>query len=460
MKVEHTVKNIIVIGAGLHFRERYYPVLCKAAADSQLRIMLVIDLLPEKERICGFFSGKEVSPEHYLFLQEKYRHYIHNNELDDLLPENFEIENIDGVLICTEPKAHKIYALWAIRKGLHVFCDKPLTAFSDLSEAESLLGDFHEISDELSRRQVNFVLSCERRAHAGYDYVKTYLTELITRFRVPVTFIDIHFGGGMWNMPDEFFFRENHPYKYGYGVLLHSGYHYIDLLFDLMSVNKLLYPDLGCAELKATAIRPADQLGIIGNTHYEQLLGTDRFMPYFDRYNVDMMKEFGETDIMIMGSFKSGDKTASLYNLKLMETSVSGRSWHKLPENTYINNGRMRQERVTIHVGPLCTIHVSSHSFAKQKTADNIEHFSIEIINNTRVTGYETHIKIDRKDLSRIYPDLPLHSGMNVLARQWQLKDYLQGGNGRSPLTSHLEPVWFISEVYSRLKVYGHEIAG
>lgn len=37
----------------------------------------------------------------------------------------------------------------------------------------------------------------------------------------------------MWNTEEEIFSREDHPYRYGYGALCHSGYHYIDILSGL-----------------------------------------------------------------------------------------------------------------------------------------------------------------------------------------------------------------------------------
>ena len=33
---------------------------------------------------------------------------------------------------------------------------------------------------------------------------------------------------------------ENHPYKYGYGKLFHSGYHFIDLLAEFVKLNKFV----------------------------------------------------------------------------------------------------------------------------------------------------------------------------------------------------------------------------
>jgi hypothetical protein len=269
---------------------------------------------------------------------------------------------------------------------------------------------------------------------------------------VPITFIDIHFGGGMWNMPDELFYRENHPYKYGYGVMLHSGYHYIDLLFSLMSLNKILYPDMYASTLHALEISPADHLGMIDQAAYERCLHTDRFSEYFQPESISRLRDFGETDVTLTGDFKSHGKRVSHYCLKLMETSASNRGWHQLPENTYISNGRLRQESVIIHVGPLCSVHINSHSLSKQQSAEKTEHFTIEIISNTNVTGRAGYIQLNRQDITEMYPELPLNKGMNVAARQWQLQNFLQGGDAHSSLLSHRESIAFIDKVYRQLQ--------
>ncbi|WP_170117388.1 Gfo/Idh/MocA family oxidoreductase [Chitinophaga ginsengisoli] len=443
------IQHIIVVGCGLHFRERYYSVLQQQA---DMRISMVIDLEAEEERIRHFFSDKSLTPEQYLFLPDQYRNDLTPEELDKLLCGRIYKKAIDAVIICTEPKAHKAYAIWAVRNNLHVFTDKPLTAFSSRQSSESLLQDFYDISGEIRNEQLNFVVSCERRAHTGYNYVRQFLSDLIRTYRVPITFIDIHFGGGMWNMPDELFYRENHPYKYGYGVMLHSGYHYIDLLFSLMSLNKILYPDMHASTLHALAISPADHLGMIDQAVYERCLHTDRFSEYFQPDNISRLHDFGETDVTLSGDFKSNGKRISHYCLQLMETSASNRGWHQLPENTYISNGRLRQESVIIHVGPLCSIHISSHSLSKQQSADKTEHFTIEIINNTNVTGHAGYIQLNRKDITDMYPEMPLNKGMNVAARQWQLQNFLQGGDAHSSLSSHREGIAFIDKVYRQLQ--------
>ena len=58
--------------------------------------------------------------------------------------------------------------------------------------------------------------------------------------------------------------KENHPYKYGYGKLFHSGYHFIDLLSDLIKINNNLCKTKAITNfnLYSNSFTPKDELGV------------------------------------------------------------------------------------------------------------------------------------------------------------------------------------------------------
>ena len=80
---------------------------------------------------------------------------------------------------------------------------------------------------------------CQRQYHRGYEKIKDILTKVVNEYKVPITNIDIFHSDGAWEMPHDLD-KENHPYKYGYGKLFHSGYHFIDLLSDFIKINDSL----------------------------------------------------------------------------------------------------------------------------------------------------------------------------------------------------------------------------
>ena len=71
-------------------------------------------------------------------------------------------------------------------------------------------------------------------------------------------------------MPDEFIYRENHPYKYGYGKLFHSGYHFVDLLTWLLeSNNELINKKITKASIYSEAYKPSDFVYNFNNDDYK-----------------------------------------------------------------------------------------------------------------------------------------------------------------------------------------------
>ncbi len=199
-------------------------------------------------------------------------------DLHSFLSAQAQALGADAVIICTEPKAHKAFALWALELGLPVFMDKPITAFPDYDAVESLATDFDELVYARNRVGARVVISCERRMHHGYAYVEAFLRRFIAEHRVPITYINVHFGGGVWMMPWEFGLLENHPFKYGYGILLHSGYHYLDLLVRLAALNLVIEPiELDRPRVQVNATFPDEALDASSGDLCERLFPARTF---------------------------------------------------------------------------------------------------------------------------------------------------------------------------------------
>jgi hypothetical protein len=457
-------QNIIIIGCGLHFRERYYSVLEQCAADHGLSIELVIDLDSQQTQVLDFFSDQALRPKNCIFVSEKFRNTISVADCRALFNPFINEKRIDAIMICTEPKAHKTYALWAIENQWSIFMDKPISAFDNIDKSNLLYDDYQEIQQALIYwGNVNFVVSCERRMHPGYQFIQKYIQEIVGVTKVPVTHIDIYFGGGMWNMPNEYFFRENHPYKYGYGVLLHSGYHYIDLMMQILNNNNLLFPvDPENIELKSYVMRPSDLIHILDNTFYRQYFPGHALDSYMNKSSRNRLQKFGETDLMMMGQLRNNSYNVTNLNMRLLETTASMREWTHLPENTYIDNGRLRQENIIIHIGPICSIQVLCGSKGFKKTVDQngVENFDIRIINNCKITGKPEYIAMDRQDLSSEFPDIKVTEKLNIYSRQKQLKEFFADRDGFSGFSSHEDSMILLTKIFNSLNVYQNELKG
>ncbi|MCH9610402.1 MAG: hypothetical protein S4CHLAM81_12950 [Chlamydiales bacterium] len=354
--------SIVVLGCSDHFRARYF--------RQGLDIRLIVDLKSREKEIRAFF-GDSVPMR---FLPESMRY--------NLLPEEIEtIVDVDAdcCLISTDPSVHLPYVLWAKQRGIPIFMDKPVSASSHL------LADFEKMEG------AECVLSCERRAHQGYDFVRSYLQDK------RVTSVDINFGGGVWNLPDEYLDLKTHPFHMGYGILLHSGYHYIDLLAQRI--------DLSSVHVQMMTINPAEQTRILGENPHPDL---------------ELMRE---TDCLLMGKSKEAS-----FSVQLRGTSLSlreGKRGYKLP-------GKVRQERVTIHCGMESSLQIESLPCHKIDGRFE-EKFSVTILERGRV-------------IEKSFGGSP---SLNKAARRWQFEDFLRGGDGRSPLSSHRNTVAFLDRLYS-----------
>ena len=151
----------------------------------------------------------------------------------------------------------------------------------------------------------------------------------------------------------------------------------------------------------------------------------------------------------MIGKAHSQTKSPILYSLKLMGTSVSKRKSFTREEKL---EGRMRQERVILHFGHLASIHIESLPFKKVAPKSYpYENFSITVITNPLLED-KSPLIIQRPDLSRLYPQLPLDQSLNKFAKRWQLFEFLMRQAGNSSLASHRYTVKRLTQIYQKIR--------
>jgi hypothetical protein len=422
-----------------------------------LEIALAIDMESERHAVLAHFEKAVAKPERYLFLPEALRNHLDEVQIDRLITEAYgEIGSVNAAIICTEPKVHKPYALWAMKHGLHVFMDKPLTAPVDSRARGTFYSDFLELFETQNAADVNAVISCERRFQFGYRLVFDSLREFIREYRVPVTGVNIHFAGGTWMMPREYVGDERHPYKYGYGLLLHSGYHFVDLLAQICALNRQLFDvNLDDVRVTAQARGPGTFLRAVDRNTRAKWLKDGICDSEADEGLLSSLAKMGETDVMATGELYSKGHAVTNFALALTDMSASGRRSHATPADRYLGGGRLRQERVTIHLGPLCSIFVSSDAMPPRDSRV-AENFSITIYQNNWVTGGERVRWIERFDLSAS-EELGPREVLNTRARQDQLLSFLTGGDGGSTLASHGDTAKLLDALFNAMAQTGRE---
>ena len=323
---------------------------------------------------------------------------------------------------------------------------------NDYNASLKVASEYLELCDLYREKtcKMNFQIQCQRRFHIGYMYIKNLLNEIVKEYGIPITYIDIYHCDGMWNMPNEFFTRENHPYKYGYGKLFHSGYHFVDLLAWLLECNDSLKNKINNVDLYATSFKVSDFFNTVNNDFYEKFMDTNKFRDIID--NKDIVKDFGELDIHSMFDFKYNDQITTHCSLNLMQSGFSKRAWVDLPLDTYKSNGRIRHERINIQVGPLLNIQV--HSYQAKEIGEatknsystgEIDHFDIYIFRNTKIIGGKDFEKISIKDLlKKSHNDF---LGNNEKAREMCFLDFLNDKKMGSDLLSHQKGILLLTKL-------------
>jgi hypothetical protein len=301
-------------------------------------------------------------------------------------------------------------------------------------------------------------IQCQRRFHPVYQFVKDQLINVVEEYQIPVTYIDSYHCDGMWNMPDEFLSRENHPYKYGYGKLFHSGYHFIDIVCWLLQANKYAEgKQADSLELYTTDMRPHDFMHVINDKNYEHLFENSKLTDLFKRHKKDPIDVTGEIDLHTLMRFTQNEKLVTTVNLGLMQNGFSRRGWIDLPENTYKGNGRIRHERMNIQIGPLMNIQL--HSYQSKEVAERansntddvgeLEHLDVYIFRNTKLIGGKEFEKFSAKDLMNKKENKFI--GFNESARKTCLKTFLKTQKGESDLLDHALSVKILEQCYASM---------
>src|SRR6185503_10568513 len=90
--------------------------------------------------------------------------------------------------------------------------------------------------------------------------------------------IEVSYSDGEWRLPWEFH-RENHPHHRGYGMLHHSGYHFVDLIARLTALNDTLGAAPDTVEVRVGSSRQRDFLVQIPLDRYAHLLNAPAQLP-------------------------------------------------------------------------------------------------------------------------------------------------------------------------------------
>jgi len=457
------MEGIMLVGLGPHAKKIYINFLQRC----NLKLNLLVELERNKDEIEQFLKSEHFdSTKTYFIKNEEANNLELSKEVKKELKKLIKELNITHGIISTEPKSHFAYAKFLIQNNISVLMDKPITVpinvLNSIKDTKKIKKEY-DILMNLYRKhedKMKFVIQCQRRFHPGYLYIKKLLIDIVSTYQIPITYIDIYHSDGMWNMPNEFFTRENHPYKYGYGKLFHSGYHFIDILTWLLEVNKYSNKKVNNTTIYSTVFKPNDFFKTIDNDFYNKFLHTNKFHDILK--DSDKVSSFGELDFHSMIDFKIDNNVITHCSLNLMQSGFSKRAWTKLPEDTYKANGRIRHERVNIHVGPLLNIQIHSYqSYEKHEKTNlskdeigGIDHFDIYIFRNTNIIGGKSFEKISLKEIDN--GDVML--GNNEKARLKCFLNYINNRESESDLKYHKQSILLLEKLCESISNHTNKI--
>lgn len=410
--------NLLLIGVGPHARRIYVPAFFKFADDFAVRIAAAVDLKRQNNSIELYLKGGEYDME-MLYLDSFDAAGGIPEHSKDMLDELVDRLDIQGVIISTEPTAHKAYAEWALSKGLHILMDKPISARKaisvDRSRAKELADDYDELLDLYKKQQEKkptiFSVNVQRRYDYGFHKVLELITETTKKFNIPVTSMQIMHADGSWRFPQEVLTQESHGLSEGCGKVSHSGYHMFDIAWQLYQAGAVDHKQPDQLEVFLSPLTPRgleinlneeDYVGYFGSDYEQTGLSSKEYL--------DKVSDYGEVDsFSVIRLLKAGENICNI-SVNLLYNSFSRRSWAVANEDFYKGNGRVKHQQLIIQQGPFQCIQIHNYQSKDQHDVDNSDefdiggnnHFDIHVFRNVGMFGKgKAFTKISARDLEQ-----------------------------------------------------------
>lgn len=449
--------NIILFGVGPHAKRIYLKYIQNSDFINKV---LIVDLKGREEVIEDILSQFDIDYELLLFDPIIRDDEILSMENSETILKKVSEYGIEHAIIATEPKSHLMYIDFCLDSGLSIMCDKPITASLGANTefgAQKLLDDYYKILKKYHQSSSKrFDVMAQRRGHEGFHKAFEIINEVVTKYRVPITKMRVLHGDGNWPMPNEIIMRDNHPYKYGYGKLLHSGYHFVDLISIFLKANKNADLDFHTRDLKVSDYLTSDFLTYFNDELFTQLGSEFKDKERQEIYSaIDTLDKFGELDVSAIIDYKDKDnRIITQAILDLSQSSYSRRAWFNEPTDTYKGNGRIRHEYVEIGVGPLLNVKImsfQSKEISEEREMINsigcLDHFEIDIFRNDKLIGGKPFERI----LTETRNKEDHYIGQNEQARFDILDRFFNDDESDATIEEQEETIILLSELYKSI---------
>jgi hypothetical protein len=354
------------------------------------------------------------------------------------------------IYIATEVRAHEAYLRFCVRNNIDSLVEKPVLApvVDGRFMPSRITKVMRELVDEAAVSSAEHSVMTLSRYHQVYnEKVIAPLRKRMVRWEAPLTSFHLRAAGGVWNLQREFESRDDHPYKYGYGMMMHGAYHYVDLATQILSLNAELFPERRLRlEVSSYGAFPSDQ-----HQRISQPIAR-RFRDDGARWakGSDEGERFGETDVT--SAFRLVDattgRTVSLGTLSFEQTTPSIRNWSELPDDLYNVNGRTSSVDLEAQLSTLFSTHVHCYDIPRGRSADGIDAFA-RVTTRANAALLPEEQFVTEESFGGLF-----HSDSN----RRLMEHWLRGSERRSSLASHLRPMQVTEALTSSILSPGRQV--
>ena len=442
------MSHLVVVGFDEIVSDKYITCIEQAIAANSIDGYSVIDLEDQQENVLKRVAQLTLKPHGLYFLPSPTRVASWAN-IDDIIPVFKQMRKDKEqlkVYIATELKAHESYLRYCVEEGIDCLVEKPIFAplRNGLFEPDLIMPTMEALLDSAAEKPASHSVMTLSRYHSIYnDLVIASLKQKMLELQAPLTSFHFRTAGGVWNLHHEYEIREDHPYKYGYGMIMHGGYHYIDLSAQFLHLNKLIFPkETFILTVNSFAAYPQDQ-----NDRVSKKISAifDDNRPEWSG-GLTNASIYGETDVtsIFRLSLKESDKTITIGTISLEQTTPSIRTWKDIPENLYNKNGRVSSVNFEAQLSILHSI--------------NVECFDIPIQRKRKIERIDAFARVSTRSNASLLDDEEFtssstfnglfHSDSN---RKLMLK-WLLDEEHRSRLQDHIIPMRMTQLIASSIK--------
>ncbi|MCT0016556.1 hypothetical protein EFE32_06825 [Lactococcus lactis subsp. lactis] len=442
--------HLVVVGFDEIVSNKYISCIEEAKEKNIIDGYSIIDLKTEENFINERLKKIKFKPEEVYYIENP-TNYKWANEADyePVFKEINDKHKEIRVYIATELKAHESYLRYCLKNNIPSLTEKPI--FAPLVNNEFAPSKIIAVMEDLLKGNENNTASHSvmtlGRYHPIYnDLLVNSLKEQIIKNGSPITSLHLRHDGGVWNLHTEYDSRDDHPYKYGYGMLMHGSYHYVDLITQILCLNQYVFPKTDLVlSISSYAAFPSDQ-----NVRIPRKI-SKIFDDDIDNWKGEA-KSYGETDITSTFCLKekSTNKIITLGTIALEQTTPSIRKWKEFPTGMYNKNGRVSLLNIEAQMSTIYSKEVTCYD-VPIRAKENIDRIDAvaKVLTRSNVTFSDEKEYTDFKSFSGLF-----HSDSNKKL----MKNWLFGTESKSTLEKHLPVMIFMQALGESIKSPGETI--